>query len=449
MSVQTFAKMVIGETGVTFSTTEDGPQGTVTSVTATAPITSTAGTTPVISTSMATNKLIGRSTAGTGVMEEISVGTNLALSAGSLSTTADVAVWKQTCRVGATSNTTLSGAAGTVDGVATANGDYILLTGQTAPAENGPWVINTGGAWTRPTWYPAAGTTQAFYGAMFPILAGTTLQGSTYYISTTGAITIDSTSVSFTRYTKGSVGATSLWGNSTGSTSTPTNIALGSGLSFSGNTLNVTGLTVPDGGTGVASLTAYAPVFGGTTSTGAVQSGTVGTSGQVLTSNGAGALPTFQTASTGDTFLKAYKTADQSITSNTTLANDTHLSVTVLAKVYKLEIHYSMSNAAAVGGFKMDLSGGSATITTGFIEAQGLGLNQSSAALTTSQPRWTGTTLTTTWSGSGSVNYDLIIHGTISFDGAGTFIPKVAQSVSDAGASVFRKGSYMVLQQMN
>lgn len=63
----------------------------------------------------------------------------------------------------------------------------------------------------------------------------------------------------------------------------------------------VTGiLPVTHGGTGAASLTAYAPIFGGTTSTGAVQSGTVGTSGQVLTSNGAGVLPTFQTPSAGN-----------------------------------------------------------------------------------------------------------------------------------------------------
>ena len=57
----------------------------VTSVTATSPITSSGGATPVISTSMATNKLIGRSTAGTGVMEEITVGTGLTLSGGTLS----------------------------------------------------------------------------------------------------------------------------------------------------------------------------------------------------------------------------------------------------------------------------------------------------------------------------------------------------------------------------
>jgi hypothetical protein len=43
----------------------------VSSVTATAPITSSGGATPDISTSIATNKIVGRSTAGTGVMEEL------------------------------------------------------------------------------------------------------------------------------------------------------------------------------------------------------------------------------------------------------------------------------------------------------------------------------------------------------------------------------------------
>jgi hypothetical protein len=55
---------------------------------------------------------------------------------------------------------------------------------------------------------------------------------------------------------------------------------------------------VAGGGTGDTSFTAYSVICGGTTSTGALQnvSGT-GTSAQVLTSNGAGALPTWQTPS--------------------------------------------------------------------------------------------------------------------------------------------------------
>lgn len=69
----------------TIATTADLTSG-ITSVGATAPITSSGGTTPNISTSMSTNKLIGRSTAGTGVMEEISIGSGLTLSGGTLST---------------------------------------------------------------------------------------------------------------------------------------------------------------------------------------------------------------------------------------------------------------------------------------------------------------------------------------------------------------------------
>lgn len=62
--------------------------GTVTNINTTAPLSggpiTTSGT---ITTAMATNKLIGRSTAGTGTMEEITVGTGLSLSGGTLSST--------------------------------------------------------------------------------------------------------------------------------------------------------------------------------------------------------------------------------------------------------------------------------------------------------------------------------------------------------------------------
>lgn len=70
-------------------------------------------------------------------------------------------------------------------------------------------------------------------------------------------------------------------------------------------------LPVAAGGTGATSATAYAVLCGGTTSTGAYQSiAGVGSSGQVLTSNGAGALPTFQAAAgatiTGTTTSATY-----------------------------------------------------------------------------------------------------------------------------------------------
>jgi hypothetical protein len=61
-----------------------------------------------------------------------------------------------------------------------------------------------------------------------------------------------------------------------------------------------TDVAVADGGTGLSTATAYAVLCGGTTATGAFQSiASVGTAGQFLISNGAGALPTFQTSSAG------------------------------------------------------------------------------------------------------------------------------------------------------
>lgn len=60
-------------------------------------------------------------------------------------------------------------------------------------------------------------------------------------------------------------------------------------------------LIVSHGGSGLSSDTAYAVLCGGTTSTGNIQSiASVGSSGQALTSNGAGALPTFQNAPTAN-----------------------------------------------------------------------------------------------------------------------------------------------------
>jgi hypothetical protein len=54
-------------------------------------------------------------------------------------------------------------------------------------------------------------------------------------------------------------------------------------------------LGVDQGGTGLSTTTAYSVVFTGTTATGNFQATAgPGTSGYILTSNGAGALPTFQ-----------------------------------------------------------------------------------------------------------------------------------------------------------
>ena len=74
------------------------------------------------------------------------------------------------------------------------------------------------------------------------------------------------------------------------------NVDLGS-YTLTANSATLTNpLTVANGGTGIATTTAYAPICGGTTATGAFQAASTGlsSSGYVLTSNGAAALPSFK-----------------------------------------------------------------------------------------------------------------------------------------------------------
>jgi len=82
----------------------------------------------------------------------------------------------------------------TTDGVTLTDGQVQLNTAQTTASQNGPWIVHSG-AWTRPTWWPSGGTTQAFLNTTFEVLQGTVYQGSTWNVTTTGAITIDTTAV--------------------------------------------------------------------------------------------------------------------------------------------------------------------------------------------------------------------------------------------------------------
>jgi hypothetical protein len=89
-------------------------------------------------------------------------------------------------------NLTLSGVQ-TIDGVTgTAGVTLVLLTAQTTASQNGPWIMQSG-AWTRPAWYPSGGTTQAFQFVVVRMRLGTKYAGSLWDITSTGAITIDTT----------------------------------------------------------------------------------------------------------------------------------------------------------------------------------------------------------------------------------------------------------------
>lgn len=80
-----------------------------------------------------------------------------------------------------------------------------------------------------------------------------------------------------------------------------------------------TDVAVSDGGTGASSFTDAGVLIGN--GTGAIQVTSAGTSGQVLTSNGAGVDPTFQAAAGGGAW---------SFVSSTTISSDTEVDITGL-----------------------------------------------------------------------------------------------------------------------
>ncbi len=90
---------------------------------------------------------------------------------------------------------------------------------------------------------------------------------------------------------------------------------------------------VANGGTGVATFTAYAPLCGGTTTTGALQQGTMGlsTSNNVLTSAGASALPKWLLQNAGIILLNTQTASNSaSISFTSTFITSTYTSYIVV-----------------------------------------------------------------------------------------------------------------------
>ena len=102
---------------------------------------------------------------------------------------------KAPCRAATTANITLNGEQ-TIDGVAVVTGNRVLVKNQTSGVNNGIYVVDTG-AWTRDLDFD--GSYDVVSGTMVVVLLGTTNNGSVWYISTTGAITIGTTSLTFTQ----------------------------------------------------------------------------------------------------------------------------------------------------------------------------------------------------------------------------------------------------------
>lgn len=105
---------------------------------------------------------------------------------------------KAPCRVATTANITLSGEQ-TIDGLAVVSGDRVLVKDQSAGAQNGIYECSTG-AWTRTRDFD--GSYDVVTGTRVYVTSGTLSAGIEYVVTTSGAITVDTTAITF-----GSLGA--------------------------------------------------------------------------------------------------------------------------------------------------------------------------------------------------------------------------------------------------
>ena len=126
--------------------------------------------------------------------------------------------WHDPVRVYADSNITLSGAA-TIDGVTLNDGDRVLAPNQTTSSEDGVYIVNTGGAWTRASDAQAG---DSLASASFFIEEGTTY-GDTGWVCTndSGNDRVGTDDLVFVQFTGAGM------------------ITAGDGLSKTGNTLSV------------------------------------------------------------------------------------------------------------------------------------------------------------------------------------------------------------------
>lgn len=120
---------------------------------------------------------------------------------------------------------------------------------------------------------------------------------------------------------------------------------------------------VAGGGTGVTSATAYALLAGGTTSTGAFQSLTSGSSGQILQSNGSSSLPTWiDNSSAGNLVLIQSQVANNSASITfTTGITSTYSNYLLLMSNFKPATNNTIVQLT------ISTNGGSTYIATGYL----------------------------------------------------------------------------------
>ncbi len=102
------------------------------------------------------------------------------------------------CRVVSVTNVNIASAPSSIDSITLANGDRVLLTGQTTASANGVYVFNgAGSAMTRATDADTSG--EMLTGATTFITSGTVYAGSSWRLITPPVITLGTTALTFTQ----------------------------------------------------------------------------------------------------------------------------------------------------------------------------------------------------------------------------------------------------------
>lgn len=182
-------------------------------------------------------------------------------------------------------------------------------------------------------------------------------------------------------------------------------------------------LTVPYGGTGVASITAYSLVCGGTTGTGNLQTvSSTGTLGQVLTSAGPGALPTWTTPTTGTV---------SSVTGGTgiTVVNSTTTPVVSISVTYAGQASITTLGTIATGMWQGTLIGS---------QYGGTGVNNGSNTITLGGNLTISGAFATTLTVTGATNVTLPTSGTLAILGNNdfSFSTQYRQQIKDYSETV-------------
>jgi hypothetical protein len=215
---------------------------------------------------------------------------------------------KGSVRAATTGNITRSGTQ-TIDTIALSVSDVVLVKNQTAPAENGIFVV-AAGAWTRAT---NSDTWTELTGAyVFVENNGSTQQGTQWVANLASGGTLDTTAVSFYEF-----GAPLSFTPGTGiSISTAGQISWSATGTTITSAIGSSAVTNATNATNAVTTTNIAGGSGGSvpyqTAAGATSLLANGTNGQVLTSSGGTAAPTWTTISAG-----GLTTTDDTTTNNT------------------------------------------------------------------------------------------------------------------------------------